>query len=234
MASSKCDVWMTLDMNSDTWQMKSMNLPQKKFVDMVKNGERVWLFPYCGDEVILWNCVTGESQVVYKATNKETKHLPYEYGIDVEGAIAAFPRHADNLLLIPLDTSKEQKIVEITGRVPCKERDYLSEYQKQMKVGYQFVKKMVDGQVLAYEYYDGAFLILNEKLQVRQKTYCRLPLEAVKQQQDIVWGNTQYKNEFSGVLNEGYFLPAMLDYFTQHGQDDKNDIYNYYKKKITQ
>ena len=41
MASAKCDVWMTFDMDSDTWQMKSMNLPKREFADMVKDKEKI-------------------------------------------------------------------------------------------------------------------------------------------------------------------------------------------------
>ena len=234
MASSKCDVWMTFDMDSDTWQMKSMNLPGRRFVDMVKDGENVWLFPYRGDEVIWWNCVTGESQVVYKAQNKEAWNIPYEHVIDLDGVIVAFPKYADNLLVISLDSLKKREIIEITNRIPCKKKDYLSEYQRQLKMGYQFVKKMEDGQVLAYEYYDGAFVIFNEKLQIKEKIYCRLPLKVVRQQQNIIWENTQCKNEFSGIVTEGYYLPAMIDYFVQRGQVNREDIQRYYTEKLEQ
>ena len=48
MASSKCDIWMEFDIDNDTWQIKSMNLPDRKVYDMVKKGEWVWLLPYCG------------------------------------------------------------------------------------------------------------------------------------------------------------------------------------------
>lgn len=234
MASSKCDVWMTFDMDNDTWQMKSMNLPKRKFADMVKEGERVWLFPYCGDEVILWNCTTNESQLIYKSVNKEIKSQPYEYVCDVDNTIVAFPKHADNILRIPLDNSNKQGINEMANKMPCKEKDYLSEYQKRFKVGYQFVKKLKDGQILAYEYYDGAFLLLNRKLQIEKKIYYRLPLEIVKKQQNITWENIQYKDGFSGNLNESYFLPAMIDFFVEQGQKDREDIKMYYAERLEQ
>ena len=38
MASSKCDIWMEFDMDSDIWQMKTMSLSGRKFWDMVKRG----------------------------------------------------------------------------------------------------------------------------------------------------------------------------------------------------
>ena len=232
MASAKCDVWMTFDMDSDTWQMKSMNLPKREFADMVKDKERVWLFPYCGDEVILWNCITNKSQVIYRAKTKETKYQPYEFACDLGDTIAAFSKHAENVLLIPLDASGEQESIEITSRVPCREQDYLSEYQRSFKVGYQFVKKLKDGRILAYEYYDGAFFLLNRKLQIEKKIYCRLPLDAISRQQNITWENVQSKDGFSGNLNESYFLPAMIDFFVEHGQKDREDIKEYYAERL--
>ena len=51
MASSKGDIWMEFDMDTDSWEVRHMNLPGKRFVGMVKDGDLVWLFPYCGEEV---------------------------------------------------------------------------------------------------------------------------------------------------------------------------------------
>ena len=61
--------------------------------------------------MILWNCATEESQVIYTASVKESKHIPYEYILDLGEAIGVFPAAQENLLLISLtdgeDVSKE-------------------------------------------------------------------------------------------------------------------------------
>ena len=239
MASSKCDVWMEFDMDSDTWRMKSMNLPGRRFVDMVKKGEWVWLLPYCGDEIILWNCRTCESQLIYTAPTQENRNIPYQFVLDLGDTIAVFPAYKDNLLLIPTDLQRllqkaeNGQVVEITDRAPCREKEYLSEYLRQSKVKYQYVKKLKNGRILAYEYFDGAFLILNESLQVLQKIHCRIPIDAVRQQQDITWKQALYRGEFNGFLGEGYTLPAMLEYFIRHGQDEREEIHEYYEERMT-
>ena len=238
MASSKCDVWMEFDMDSDTWRMKSMNLPCRRFCNMVKKGEWVWLFPFCGDEIILWNCRTCESQVIYTACTQESRNVPYQFVLDLGDSIAAFPARKDNLLLISATTQTEsQKVedgqaIEITGSAPCKEKEYLSEYLKQSKVRYQYVKKLKNGRILAYEYLDGAFLIFNESLQVLQKIHCRLPIDAVRQQQDFTWKQVECREEFNGLLHEGYTFPAMLEYFIRHEQDEREEIRKYYEERI--
>lgn len=238
MASSKCDVWMEFDMNSDTWQMKSMHLSGRRFMDMVKKGEWVWLLPFYGDEIVLWNCRTCESQTIYSAPTQESQNVPYQFALDLGDYIVAFSTLKDNLLLIstaPQGSSQKadnEKIVEVTDRAPCREKEYLSEYLKQSKVKYQYVKKLKNGRILAYEYMDGAFLILNESLQVLQKIYCRIPIDAIRQQQDLTWKQVMCQEEFNGLLNEGYTLPAMLEYFICHGQDEREKIREYYEERI--
>lgn len=238
MASSKCDVWMEFDMDSDTWQMKSMNLPGRKFIDMVKKGEWVWLLPCCGDEIVLWNCRTCESQTIYTAPTQESQNIPYQFALDLGDSFAVFPGHKDNLLLIPTAPQTESQradngqVIEITDRVPCREKEYLSEYLKQSKVKYQYVKRLKNGRILAYEYLDGAFLILNQNLQVLQKIYSRIPIEAVRQQQDFTWKQIMCREEFNGCLSEGYTLPAMLEYFIRYGQDEREEIRKYYEERI--
>lgn len=246
LASSKSDVWMEYDMDRDTWRMKSMNLPGKKFLNMVKRGEWVWLLPYLGEDLILWNCATEESQVIYTASVKESKHIPYEYILDLGEAIGVFPAAQENLLLISLtdgeDVSKEItladgkksgiQVLEVTGRAPCREKDYLSEYLKQFYIGYRFVKRLKNGNILTYEYYDGSFLILNTKLQVLEKIPCRLPMEAVRRQINNAWAAQQCKMEFNGWLDERYSLPAMLDFFLDQGEENRKEIREHYEKKI--
>ena len=124
------------------------------------------------------------------------------------------------------------QVVEVTDRAPCREKEYLSEYLKQRKVRYQYVKKLKNGRILAYECFDGAFLILNESLQVLQKTYCRIPIEAVRQQQDFIWKQVECRDEFNGFLGEGYTIPAMLEYLIRHGNDERMKIREYYKERI--
>lgn len=238
MASSKCDVWMEFDMDSDAWQIKSMNLPGRRFCNMVKKGEWVWLLPYCGDEILLWNCKTCESQLIYTAPTQESRNVPYQFVIDLGDAIVTFPAHKDNLLLIPTAPQKspqkaeDEQVVEIADRVPCREKEYLSEYLKQSKIKYQYVKRLKNGRILAYEYMDGAFLILNESMQVLQKIHCRLPIDAVRQQQDLTWKQAKCQEEFNGFLSESYTLPAMLEYFIRHGQDEREEIREYYEERI--
>ena len=239
MASSKCDVWMEFDMDNDIWQMKSMNLSGRKFYDMVKKGEWVWLIPYCGDEIVLWNCRTCENQTIYSAPTQESRNFPYQFALDLGDFIAVFPSYKDNLLLIPTaPETKSQRaegghVIEVTDRAPCREKEYLSEYLKQSKVKYQYVKRLKNGRILAYEYCDGAFLILNENLQVLQRIYCRIPIEAVRQQQDLIWKKVKCREEFNGFLSEGYTLPGMLEYFIRHGQDEQEEIREYYEERIT-
>lgn len=238
MAFFKCDVWLEFDMDSDTWQMKSMNLPGRKFYDMVKKGEWVWLLPYCGDDIILWNCRTCESQTIYAVPTQESMNVPYQFALDLGDGIAAFPACKDNLLLIstaPQRSSQKAEngqVIEVTDRAPCREKEYLAEYLKQSKVKYQYVKRLKNGRILAYEYMDGAFLILNESLHVLQKINCRIPIEAVRQQQDLTWKQAKCREEFNGILNEVYTLPVMLEYFIRHGQDEQEEIREYYKKRI--
>ena len=128
------------------------------------------MLPYYGDEIVLWNCRTCESRTIYTAPTQESRNVPYQFILDLGDSIAAFPACKDNLLLIftalqvASQRMENEQVVEVTGRAPCREKEYLSEYLMQSKVSYQYVKRLKNGQILAYEYFDGAFLILNEKL----------------------------------------------------------------------
>lgn len=256
MASSKCDVWMELNMDNDAWSLKSMGLPGKRFIDMVKNGEWVWLLPFCGDEIILWNCRLGEGRAVYKTINTEPRNTPYLFALDRGDAIIAFPQQkADSLLVIekPDDLTAEllhkgcgdgaeacavaegqpvdwMKITEVRDGIPCGYGANLTEYQKQRNMGYQLVKRLDSGLILAYEYYDGSFLLLDDRLQIVKKVPCRLPIEAVRQQNDLIWKYDQYRGRFHGGIHEGLSIPLMMEYFLRHGREDREEIRRHYER----
>lgn len=269
MASSKCDVWMELDMDDDTWSVKPMGLPGRRFLHMVKDGEWVWLLPFCGDEIILWNCRTGESRLACHTVRNEARNSPYSFGVDMGEKIVAFPQQkTDHLLVMEkperrvLEASGGQdsraegvhesgqgareeapqdaadggpapagiKTQEVRKGIPCGFDANLTEYQRQRNSGYQFVKKLGGGLILAYEYYDGCFLVFNQKLQMVCKVPCRLPIEAVRQQEDLMWKNAQIRNGFSGGLSEGNNLPAMMEYFVRHGRENREEIRRFHER----
>lgn len=231
MASSKCDAWLELDLHTDCWKVRSMNLPGRCFIDMVKDGDWVWLLPFDGQELIRWNCETGESKVIYVAEKAEAKYSPYERLLDCGDELIAFPKRANRLLVIPKKENGE--IRELTQGLPCGEKDYPSEFMAQFKTGYQLVERLHDGRILAYEYYDGAFLLLDEKLCILEKVPCRLPPEAVKRQQSILWEREQCQSGFTGVLHEGYSLSAMLDFFVEGVDGMREEIAGYYAARLT-
>lgn len=256
MASSKCDVWMELDMDSDAWSLKSMGLPGKRFVDMVKDGEWVWLLPFCGDEIVVWNCRSGEGHTIYHTINTEPRNTPYLLALDRGDAVIAFPQQkADNLLLIEKpDVLTERgaagkgrhvtetsaiaedlsaagmKITEMREGIPCGQGANLTEYQKQRNMGYQFVKRLASGMILAYEYYDGSFLLLDRNLQVVRKVPCRLSIEAVREQSDLVWKHDQCRGRFHGGIHEGGSIPLMMEYFLRHGREDREEIRGHHER----
>lgn len=231
MASAKSDVWMEYDMSSDVWQLKPMKLPGRRFVDMVKVGERVWLLPLCGNEIILWNRETCESRVIYALAGLMEKDTPFSYMLDLGTFMAAFPQQeTDCALLIQKSGSAEQEVAEVRNRVPCGGKAWLSEYQKLRRIGYSFVKLLDRGLIFAYEYYDGSFLILDKELRAVRKIPCRLPAETMRQQRDIVWKNAQYSNGFPGGLSDGVSLPDMIEFFARHGRENRDEIRKHYKR----
>ena len=232
MASSKNDIWMEYDMSSDSWKLKRMNLPGKKFVDLVMDGDRVWLLPYCGSEIILWNRITGQNEVIYDTLTKELKSTPFTYGLDMGNYIAVFPQNqTDYVLMIPKLMKNQRDSISQKRDLPCGENAYLSEYQKNRQIGYEFLKKLEDGRLLAYEYYDGAFLLLDERLQVKRKYLCRLPLDIVKQQEYIMWKNEERQTGFDGILHEGYLFGAMIDFFVMCNREYRDEIQIHYRVK---
>ena len=256
MASSKSDVWMEFDMDNDTWTLKSMGLSGKRFVHMMKDEEWVWLLPFCGDEIVLWNCRTGEGQAVYGTVNVEVRNTPYGFCADRGDAVIFFPQQkTDHLLVIEKpylsekagtdyragtgmgdaceDTDvwiKNIRAKEIRNGLPCGFEANLTEYQKQRNSGYQYVKQLDSGLILVYEYYDGSFLLLNQKLQAVKKIPCRLPIEAVRQQQDTAVRNGQCRGRFHGGISEGYSIPEMMEYFIRHGDADRAKIRERYRR----
>lgn len=253
MASSKCDVWMEFDMDTDSWEVRHMNLPGKRFVGMVKDGDLVWLFPYCGEEVILWNRESGESRVIHRTVKRETKNSPYVNGIDLRDRIVAFPQQwTDHFLVMRKPAAPEPKgrleedgsrdgekpvcgiLEEVREEraLPCGEKAYPTEYLRQRKGGYQYTKRLESGRILTYEYYDGAFLLLDRNLKLLRKIPCRLPIEAVRQQQDVIWKKGQCSGDFHGCISEGYSIPAMVEYFVRHGDEDRKEIREHYAREI--
>lgn len=68
-------------------------------------------------------------------------------------------------------------------------------------------------------------------MQIRKRIKCRLPIEAVMQQQNAVWENMQCNNKLL-VIGESYFLPAMFDYFVAKEWDHRHDIKRYCAEKL--
>ncbi len=230
LAASKCDAWLELDMDTDGWTLRRMNLPGRQFIDMVKDGAWVWLLPYDGQEIIRWNCETGESRVIYVTEKAEARFSPYEFLLDCGEKLVAFPKRADCLLVIPKAESGE--IQEITEGFPCGKKDYASEYMAYFKAGYQFVKRLQDGRILAYEYYDGAFLLLDETLRLLKKIPCRLSAETVGKQWRLHWEKEQCGSCFTGCLHEGYSLPVMLDFFLNGADAIREETAGYYAARL--
>lgn len=229
MASGKCDIWMELDMDKDVWSLKTMGLPGRRFIHMVKDGEWVWLLPFCGDEIIRWNCATGESRIVCHTVRNEVRNTPYSFLVDAGDAVLAFPQQKTDHVLV-MQKSEEGKIRELRNGIPCGPGANLTEYQRLRNSGYQFVKMLNNGLILAYEYYDGSFLLLDKTLRTVRKIPCRLPIEAVRQQEDQVIRNSQVLCGFSGGLSEGNNLPAVMEYFVRHGREDREKIRKYHER----
>lgn len=249
MASAKCDVWMEFDMNTDTWFLKPMGLPGKRFAAMGKEGEWVWLFPFCGNKIVLWNCKTDEAQEIYETVDTEPRNIPYTLLLDRQDAVIAFPQQkTDHVLVIQKSNFLAQTqmgvqqregqvfpgagmgIQEVRDGLPCGYGANVTEYRKQFYGAYHFVKQLENGLILTYEYYDGSFLLLNRKLQVLRKVPCRLPIEAVRQQQDTIWKNDQYRGGFHGGIHAGYSIPVMIEYFIRHGRESREEIRRYYER----
>lgn len=252
LASSQGDVWMEFDMEKDCWQTRSMNLPGMRFVHMAKDGEWVWLFPYCGEDIALWNCIFGEGRVICTVENKNKERgvAPYLFALDLGDSVAAFPqRETDHILRLPKEiqgnfsgetlVSQEtdaslfmgqSKVAKLRGNIPCSPADCSSENRKKYGCGYQFVKQLDNGMILAYEYYDGAFLLLDKSLRQLRKVPCRLAIETVRQQQDVRQKNAQCRGGFSGVLSEGNSIPVMLECFVRQGREDRKEIREHYWK----
>lgn len=300
MASSQGDIWMEFDMETDTWQLKSMNLSGMRFVHMAKDGGWVWLLPYLGDEVVLWNCASGEGRVVYVAENpnRESRLAPYLFAVDLGEAVAAFPqRETDHVLVIPkeagVETARrlmisreasaevirwetepaaggleikeagtgadhreermavslkeaakavmegqdsaapllgEGQIRKVTQGIPCGLRDCPSEYRKKLGCGYEFVKQLDSGLILTYEYYEGTFLLLDRKLNLLRRVPCRLDIEVVRRQQDVIWRNAQVRYGYTGRISEGSSIPVMMENFLRHGKEDRERIRGYYQR----
>lgn len=277
MASSKCDVWMEFDMERDSWQLKPMNLPGKRFVHMAKDGDWVWLLPYEGDEIVLWNRASGEGQVIYASENKNRERgiAPYLFALDLGEAVAAFPQwETDHVLVIskaaamealqgkaaagdmptlggatagspsseqkdavasaPMDR-KEARLLEekdvrmIKHGIPCSPRDSQFDWS-QTGCGYQFIKRLESGLILAYEYYDGSFLLMDGELNLVRRIPCRLPIELVRQQKDVQWRNARYRYGYSGVISEGGSIPLLMESFMRHGREDRERVREYYRQ----
>lgn len=243
MVSAKCDMWMEFNMDSDSWKLKPMKLSGRKFIHMVKDGNWVWLFPFCGDEIILWNHITGESCKVCNTINIGRNNAPYIQAFDLGNFIAAFPQQdTDHVLMIEKPNFEKSadsalttllrgiKIKEIKGEIPCGQAAYLSEYLKGRKIGCSFLKKLNNGMILVYEYYDGCFLLLDNHVRVIRKIPCRLPAGMVRQEEDLMWRYAQHRSRFKGELNEGWSLPVMMEYFVRHCEEDRENIRKYYRK----
>lgn len=228
MASSKCDAWVEWNLEDDSWRVMSMNLPGRRFADMVKEGDSVWLLPYCGDDIVEWNRARRESRVLCTEKSKEARNVPYAFMLDMDNQIAVFPQKAENSLRI--SKKNAQELVKLISGLPCKKEEYLSEYLKQQKIGYQFAKQLHNGRILAYEFYDGAFLLLDQEMQLLQKIPCRLPIESVRQTQELTWKREQLRYGFCGYLHEGYTIPAMVDFFVESGLSYREELKEYLKR----
>lgn len=256
MASSKGDIWMEFDMEEETWQLRSMNLPGKRFVHLVKDGDWVWLLPEEGDEIILWNCVSGEKHVVYSLENQNRERgvAPYLFSIDLGDSVAAFPQcETDHILLISKETVREavrreahspgasgdtfkagpllgeSEVRKLTSGIPCSPQDCPSEHRRKAGCGYEIVKCLESGRILAYEYYEGSFLLLDRELNLLRRFPCRMPIEAVRQQQDVIWKNEQTKCGYSGRMFESGSIPFMLEKFVRRGREDREKVREYYR-----
>lgn len=225
LASSNCNVWMEMNLDTDKWKIREIGDRGLHFINYAKSGENVWLLPRNGIEIVKWNCVTNESNVIYRAKGLDVLGSPYEFLVDIGCKLVALPQKADNVLVIDKQGFEQPR--KIADKIPCDETYYCSKYLKQINLGYQDVKKLQNGKLLVYESYDGCFLLLNEQLVVEEKIPCRIPINMVKEQQHMIWEKEQCRENFSGRLHEGYSFPAMVDYFIV--QNNQLEIKGYYK-----
>jgi len=228
MASSKCDVWIEMNLDTDEWRVEKMGLEGLRFADMVKDGENVYLFPYRGADIVQWNCRTKESRVLY--TVKESGAVPHVYAGDVKDEIIAFPVTAEKILVV---SKRQDKLVGTkTEGLPCHKEDYISESLKLSNMGYRFVRQLQKGVFLAYEQYDGAFLLINEEFQVEQKVICRVLKKEIAKQSCEVWMREEYKLGFGGQLYERMELPVIIDCFAKEKWVSDREIRSFWENYL--
>lgn len=209
LASDKNDYWMVLNMEDDTWQLQRIGMSPKGFADMEIKGDDVWLIPVGEKGIIHWNRVTKESEAVVAEGETEPTERFYMFLMGIGGHIVAFPGSAEHLAVISGEIGSG--VNKVTEGLPCKAEDYISEYIRQQKMGYQFGVRLQGGRVMVYERYGGTLVVLDEELQVLQKVKCRLPFEEVKRSTVVRMEKEMCKDTFAGCVAEEWLFPDMID-----------------------
>lgn len=218
MASAKAGVIMHFDMETGTYRLEETGIPYGKFIDMEWRGGKPLLLPRKGSTVYIGSLPQNEWKVVYEAEECETPNVPYERCIQIREKTVIFPRQADHVLILDEDSGQ---IRERRDVVCCGRNAYQSEYMRELKVGYQVVKKMENGNILLYEQYSGSFHILDENLRVVKRIKCRLPYsDVISCYKRLCAGNRKKWQSFNSV-GEWYPLPIMLEYLKSVCRDEE-------------
>ena len=126
---------------------------------------------------------------------------------------------------------EEKDVRKIRRGIPCSPEDSQFKDWNRTGCGYQFVKKLENGWILAYEYYDGAFLLLDGELSLLRKVPCRLPIELVRQQRDVQWRKAQCRSGYSGRISESGSIPFMMERFLRIGAEDRERVRASYRRE---
>jgi len=211
MVSSKVDVYMEFDLDSKKYSMKKMGIDGMHFSHMYIEGDYVWLLPYLANDIYVWNRKTGESKKIYQANSVEERKIPFAFIIGGEKYLWVFPRQEEFVLRIDRKSGKCQSI---TNMLPCARKEYLYKALEKKLSGYPYVEKQQNGTILAYECYDGAFLILQDKgdkLEIAQKILFRTPKEAFMRHYLKRWKRLLATANNNGIIKENYSLLIALE-----------------------
>jgi hypothetical protein len=191
LISSLDDIILEFNLRTEKYIIRRIGIEGYKTFSYFKHGGVLYLFPYMGIRIILWNQNTGIYKYAEEYTTSENykdinSYIPFCGGAINKGKILCFPKEKRPILTL-----------DIEGRILDVQEDNIfqmkvtsdEEYNISMNINYHLIKKIEDTGFLTFRMIDNTFFwSMSEDSDIR-RIPCRIPDDEIEKVlvQRIAW-----------------------------------------------
>lgn len=164
------NVILRFNMETSCYSVSKIGNDANTYRGMAADEEYCWLILCDSPNVVRWNRVTGETKEYDKFPDGfEAGEIPFKNIMDFGSELYMVPFHANHICKMDKAAGS---ITFAEFELPYQEGKHQSEFYDQIKINYDFAKKISEQEMIALSLYDDSLIMLN----VDKKTWKRFPL----------------------------------------------------------